>query len=393
MPIGEYDKKFVDILPEPMLLVEKDGRIVSVNKAALELFETSFDALVRQNFCALVAAPSQITLLYLRECSQAAEFHIGLFVFKNAQGAEIPCRCDGALLARGDATVLVVRLTPRTEFNTRFIALNEQIDALNRARHDLENEVRLRTADLLQARKYLQELSARLMQAQDEERRRLARELHDSTGQTLTAIQLNLTLLLSDTGLPSDSQARLTQTVELTNQAISEVRTLSHLLHPPLLDEAGLPLALRNFIEGFEERSKIAVAVDLPETFERVAPELETALFRIVQECLTNVHRHSGSTEASVRLEVTDGTLELEVRDQGRGILEDSAGQGSGKKPGVGVRGMQERVRLLGGTFQFLDARPGARVRVTIPSRRSTPYGGGTGESPGSTRRVMADAK
>jgi len=228
---------------------------------------------------------------------------------------QIACRFEGARLPWTGEDILLLRLTFRTTSSTPFIALNEQIESLNRARHGLENEVRIRTAQLVDAQTKLQELSAQLMLAQDEERRRLARELHDSTGQTLTAIQLNLSVLMSEFSLSPENRARIEQTVELTNHAMGEVRTISHLLHPPMLDEAGLSMALRTFVEGFEERSRIAVATDLPGMSERFSPEMETALFRIVQECLTNVHRHSGSKNASIRLTRENGCVVLEVAD------------------------------------------------------------------------------
>jgi signal transduction histidine kinase len=224
--------------------------------------------------------------------------------------------------------------------------------------------------ELLDAQVKLQQLSAKLMLAQDEERRRLARDLHDSTGQTLTAIQLNLSVLLNEFSLSPENRARIEQIVALTNHAMGEVRTISHLLHPPMLDEAGLCMALRTFIEGFEERSRIAVATDLPANFERLSPETETALFRIVQECLTNVHRHSGSKEASIRLARENGWVVLEVADVGRGL--SPANNGSSQKTGVGIRGMQERVRLLNGVMEFLDVRPGTCVRIKLPSPPQT---------------------
>ncbi|MGH9716519.1 MAG: sensor histidine kinase [Candidatus Acidiferrales bacterium] len=211
----------------------------------------------------------------------------------------------------------------------------------------------------------MRELSAQLMQAQDEERRKLARDLHDSTGQILTAIQLDLSLSLPQLPEDSDVASRLTRTIDLTNQVIGEIRTVSHLLHPPLLDEAGLALALTNFVEGFEERSQIAVTLALPSVADRLPPELETALFRIVQECLTNIHRHSGSTEASVRLTAENGMIGLEVRDKGCGS--DEATAPNGYKMGVGIRGMRERVRLLNGTFEISDANPGTLVSVKLP--------------------------
>jgi PAS domain S-box-containing protein len=365
MRIGERDKKLIDGFPEALLLVEKQGRILSANKAALELFGRQLDRLVGRHLSTLVTDDSSHLNLYLRACSRAAQFHIGSFQVRTDSGQEIACRFDGALLPWTGESILLVRLTPRTTSSTPFIALNEQIESLNRSRHGLENEVRLRTAELLDAQTKLQELSAQLMLAQDDERRRLARELHDSTGQTLTAIQLNLSVLMNEFSLSPENRTRTEQTVELTNHAMGEVRTISHLLHPPLLDEAGLCMALRTFIEGFEERSRIAVATDLPASFERLSPEMETALFRIVQECLTNIHRHSGSKDASIRLARENGNVMLEVADGGRGMSQEN--NGSSQKTGVGIRGMQERVRLLNGVLEFLDARPGTLVRIKLP--------------------------
>ena len=365
MPIGERDKKLIDVFPEALLLVEKQGRILSANKAAFELLGCPLDQLAGRHLSALITVdPSQLDL-YLRACSRAAQFHIGSFQVRSDTGRQIACRFDGALLPWTGENILLLRLTPRTTSSTPFIALNEQIESLNRARHGLENEVKLRTVEMLDAQVKLQQLSAKLMLAQDEERRRLARDLHDSTGQTLTAIQLNLSVLLNEFSLSPENRARIEQIVALTNHAMGEVRTISHLLHPPMLDEAGLCMALRTFIEGFEERSRIAVATDLPANFERLSPEMETALFRIVQECLTNVHRHSGSKEASIRLARENGCVVLEVADLGRGL--SPANNGSSQKTGVGIRGMQERVRLLNGVMEFLDVRPGTCVRIKLP--------------------------
>jgi signal transduction histidine kinase len=365
MPIGERDKKLIDVFPEAILLVEKQGRILSANKAALELFGGPLEWFAARALSTLITDDPSHLDIYLRACARTAQFHIGSFHLRKHSGEPIACRCDGALLPWTAENILLVRLTPSATSSTPFIALNEQIESLNKARHGLENEVRIRTGELLDAQKRLQELSAQLMLAQDEERRRLARELHDSTGQTLTAIQLNLSLLMNELSLSPENRARIEQTVELTNHAIGEVRTISHLLHPPMLDEAGLCIALRTFIEGFEERSRIVVATDLPGSFERLNPEMETALFRIVQECLTNVHRHSGSKDASIRLARENGSVLLEVADVGRGIFHGN--NGASQKTGVGVRGMQERVRLLNGTMEFLDARPGTVVRVKLP--------------------------
>jgi two-component system NarL family sensor kinase len=153
-------------------------------------------------------------------------------------------------------------------------------------------------------------------------------------------------------------------------RASAEIRTVSYLLHPPMLDEIGLPTALRWYADGFAERSKIKVAVELPAEFPRLIQDYELSLFRIVQECMTNIHRHSGSFTAFIRLSCADGKIELEIRDEGKGINQEIQSKlNSGASAGVGFRGMQERVRLIGGK---LTVRPnpngnGTSVLVTLP--------------------------
>jgi two-component system, NarL family, sensor kinase len=250
------------------------------------------------------------------------------------------------------------------------LMLNEQIGQLHRIGRELEKEIAIRTSDLTAAQSALRELSGKLLQAQDDERRRLARDLHDSTGQLLTAILLNLSVLMQDAAsLPGDTQGRLSETVELANQAISEIRTMSYLLHPPMLDEAGLEMALQWYVEGFRNRSNIDVGLELPAEPHRLPREMELAVFRIVQECLTNIHRHSGSTTARIRFAIEGGMVVLVVKDAGRGLWPAAAAQGNGhlKHAGVGIRGMRERVRQLHGTIHFEPGNPGTIVRVELP--------------------------
>jgi signal transduction histidine kinase len=227
-------------------------------------------------------------------------------------------------------------------------------EKLRRAQGELEEKVRERTAELDSANQSLRDLSARLLESQDDERRRIARELHDSVGQTMVALTMNLSTAREDI-------ERLTKTVDaLTDseamvQAISEeVRTISHLLHPPLLDEAGLSSALRWYIDGFAERSKIKVDLEFPSDLGRFSRELETAIFRTVQECLTNIHRHSESPIARVRLIRSDGQVRVEVQDRGKGIApEKRIAMHSAGVLGVGIRGMRERLRQLGGSLEI----------------------------------------
>ena len=212
-------------------------------------------------------------------------------------------------------------------------------------------------------------LSGRLLQMRDDERRRLARDLHDSLGQILSAIKMNLSYLARDTS-PLDARGRnaVTESRELIDDCIKEVRTLSHLLHPPMLDEVGLLPAIRWFVTGFSQRSGIDVKLDLPATLQRFPIELEIAIFRVVQEGLTNVHRHSGSPTAIVSLGVEDSQVHLKVIDHGRGIPSQAlAARQEDSSIGIGLPGMRERTRQLGGKMEIDSSGEGTAIHVTLP--------------------------
>ena len=240
--------------------------------------------------------------------------------------------------------------------------------ALRSEQGALEQKVRERTADLDTVNRNLRELSARLLQLQDDERRRIARELHDSVGQMLAALSMNLSAVRSDVERLAETAAALQDSEGLVREMSSEVRTISHLLHPPLLDEAGLASALRWYVDGYAQRSGIKVDLDLPENMGRMRSELETAIFRVVQECLTNVHRHSGSQIAKIRLRMRERKILVEVEDEGKGIpLEKREQMASAGAPGVGIRGMRERLRQLGGTLELHSSGRGTIVAAQLP--------------------------
>ena len=225
------------------------------------------------------------------------------------------------------------------------------------AQAELEERIRERTVELDNANRNLRELTGRLLQLQDEERRRIARELHDSVGQMLAALSMNLNAVRTDIDRLTATAGTLTDSEGLVKELSKEVRTISHLLHPPLLEEAGLESAVRWYIDGFAQRSKIRVDLDLPERLGRFPRELETAVFRIIQECLTNIHRHAESPTASIRIVRSEKEIRVEVKDQGRGIPpEKQQALTVDGKPGVGLRGMRERVRQLGGSLE-IDSR------------------------------------
>ena len=235
----------------------------------------------------------------------------------------------------------------------------------------LETRVNQRTAELKTANESLRELSGHLLQIQDEERRRLARELHDSAGQLLAAISMNISKVAREKEKLSTGAGRsVEEAADLVQQALVEIRTMSHLLHPPLLEEVGLESALRGFIEGFAQRSKIDVNLVVKPGFERLSPDLEITIFRVIQECLTNVHRHSGSPKAEVRLTRRHGCIHLEVSDEGKGIPLDKLDLNSPATLGVGFRGMRERIRQLGGTLQVHSTGKGTIVEATLPISR-----------------------
>lgn len=224
--------------------------------------------------------------------------------------------------------------------------------------------------DHVRSHQELRRLSQQLMNEQDNQRRRLARELHESAGQSLAALKMTLGRLRE--ALPESATlaaSLLASAASLADGAVREVRTVSYLLHPPLLDDAGLGPALRWYAKGFSERSRIRVAVEMAEPFQRYSQEIETTVFRVVQEALTNVHRYSGSATAEILLSHEDSQLCIEVRDSGCGVAAPQANGLRRPELGVGISGMRERVEQLDGIFE-IDSAPGhgTTVRVLLPA-------------------------
>jgi len=220
----------------------------------------------------------------------------------------------------------------------------------------------------LTGQKQQTEFASRLQQMQDDERRRIARELHDSVGQLLAAIGMNIAIVQSQAHLLDAMGARaVSENATLVEEVSREIRTISHLLHPPLLDVAGLASALRWYVDGFSERSKIKVDLEIPSDFPRLSDDLEIAIFRIVQECLTNIHRHSGSPTAAIQVRREDGRLTIQVRDDGKGIpAEKQRELKASGRGGVGFGGMRERLRQLGGTLEIQSDGSGTVVNATL---------------------------
>lgn len=221
----------------------------------------------------------------------------------------------------------------------------------------------------------LAQLSARLLRLQDEERRRIARDLHDSTSQTLSVLSINLAILEQRAaGLHPDVSKVVADCHSLAAQAAAEVRNLSHLLHPPDLDTIGLIAALRWYTVRLSDHGGLRVTLKLQDDFGRLDPDIEIALFRVVQESLSNVQRHSGSASATIRLYRQDGHAFIEVEDKGRGIppelLRMDQGENIVARLGVGVAGMRERLRQLHGRLEIASNRNGTTVRAVVPLER-----------------------
>ncbi|HVN19514.1 MAG TPA: sensor histidine kinase [Dongiaceae bacterium] len=225
-----------------------------------------------------------------------------------------------------------------------------------------------RNNEILRQSEQVRELSWRLLRSQDEERRHIARELHDSAGQTLTVLGMNLAQFVQKTGRAAPEVAGEAETIqEMVQQLHRDIRTTSYLLHPPLLDESGLYSALSWYTQGLVERSGLQIKLHMSEDFGRLPGDMELVIFRLIQECLTNIHRHSGSKTASIRIARDAGQVTVEVRDQGAGMSPERLAHIQSGGSGVGIRGMRERLRQFKGELKIESDSGGTRISVTIP--------------------------
>jgi signal transduction histidine kinase len=271
------------------------------------------------------------------------------------------------LLTRINSHLNMARLRRQSEESYRELA--ESLDSEVRAR---TKELEQRTADLVRQSEQLRELSWRLLHTQEEERRHIARELHDSAGQTLTVLGMNLAQLAQKAGRMAPELAAEAEKIQQTVQQLHrEIRTTSYLLHPPLLDENGLSSALRWYVSGLVERSGLDIQLNISDDFGRLPSDMELLVFRLVQECLTNIHRHSGSNAASIRITREVEQIRVEIQDQGRGMTTERLAEIQSRGAGVGIRGMRERLRQFKGQMQIESGDSGTCVLVTIPIAQS----------------------
>jgi len=246
-------------------------------------------------------------------------------------------------------------------------ALRESEERYRTLADALDTQVQFRTQELERRNSELRDLSGRLMESQDVERRHIARELHDSAGQTLSVLGMHLARIReaakNNPALAKDVQSA----EELAQHLAREIRTTSYLLHPPLLDEAGISSALTWYVQGLAERSNLEIDLEIADNFGRLPSEMELLVFRLVQECLTNIHRHSGSKTALIRIERDENTVRVTVEDQGSGMSPERLAEIQSQGTGVGIRGMRERVRHFRGELVIESNGSGTKVYATLP--------------------------
>jgi PAS domain S-box-containing protein len=263
-----------------------------------------------------------------------------------------------------------IDITELKQAEEKYRLLAESLDADVRVR---TRELEQRNVEVVQQAEQLRDLSSRLLQAQDEERRHIARELHDSAGQILAALGMTLGQAVTHAkgGGPQFAKC-MGESQQLVQQLSQEIRTMSYLLHPPLLDETGLSGALHWYMQGLAERNGLEITLDVPENFTRLSREMELVMFRLVQECLTNIHRHSESKNARIRIARDNESVSLEVQDEGKGISAQRLAQIQSQGSGVGIRGMRERVRHFGGNMKIESNGAGTKISFEFPVSRAS---------------------
>jgi PAS domain S-box-containing protein len=378
--IYENAQEMYETAPCGYISTLADGTIVMVNQTFLDWTGyTREDLVSSKRLQDLLTVPGKIFyetqfVLLLQMQGRVKEVALDLVC---PDRAPLPVLVNSARQVRSDGGPVLIHsaffdATDRTRYERDLLT----------ARRELETEVKNRTAELeaevrerKRAEDDLRELTTKLLKLRDDERRRLARELHDSVGQMLVALRMNSALIEAESNsLSPGAMAAVSENARWIEEISAEIRTISHLLHPPLLDEVGLKSALTWYVEGLAERAGMKINLDISSDIGRLREEQEVAIFRVVQECLTNVHRHSGSVTASVRIAISQETIQVEVMDQGKGISRERLRDLQTTGAGVGLRGMRERARQFGGSLEISSGPHGTLVATTFPKSPTESY-------------------
>jgi PAS domain S-box-containing protein len=362
--------RLLDLSTDAILIRDAADKITYWNKGASELYGYTREEALGRVSHELLRTQFPAPLERITECIQRDGRWTGELIHKRKDESQIVVTSRWSLDRddQGNPQAILETNNDITLQKQTAEALRESEERLRVLADGLEVTVRTRTRELeegnreiLQRSEQLRQLSNRLVRVQDEERRHIARELHDSVGQYLSG----LIMALGEAQREIPGSSNLEEAAQIAQACLAETRTMSHLLHPPLLEEAGLASAVRWFVDGFAARSGIRAEVEIAKPLRRLGPEIELALFRVLQESLTNVHRHSGSKTVSIRIGADSQQVWLEVEDQGKGASNGFA------HAGVGITGMRERVANLGGELGILSNPGGTRVRAVLPLARS----------------------
>jgi len=377
--LRESEERFraiVETTPECVKLVACDGTLLHMNPPGLVMVGASCPELVvGKNVYNLIALHDRERFRDFNERVCNGEKGSLEFDIVGLDGVSHHMESHAAPLRMTDGSVVQLAvtgdITERVRVQERLRKGEEDLRTLA---DELEKQVLIRTqeleqrnAEVLQQSEQLRELSNRLLRTQDDERRHIARELHDSAGQIIAALSMNLATMAQNITSNQPQGKALADSQDLVRQLNQEIRTTSYLLHPPLLDETGLPGAIHWYIQGLMERSGLSIDVKIADDFGRLSSEMELALFRIVQECLNNIHRHSGSDAAIVRLSRAAGNVRLDVEDEGKGIPTEKLRGIRAQRSGVGITGMRERVRHFNGVMDIQSNGAGTKISVTLP--------------------------